>query len=117
MTEDNGQDYINASLGVLLRKGIRQEEFLWLYAAAGPQLEYRRISYLVETGSPYYNDSTLSQIEWSPSLACEAGIDLWFADNFRMSPHIGFTYFPLGDPTRGDFGDTGGFFFFLRIGI
>jgi len=117
MSEFDDLDYLNASLGVLLKKDIEQESNLNFYAAIGPQLDYRRISYLVQSGGASYNDSTLSQTEWSPSIAAEAGLDLWINSGFKISPHVDFTYFPFGDPTTGDFGDTGGFYFVLGMGF
>ena len=57
------------------------------------------------------------QTEKTNSLVIETGVDVWASNRFRVSPAINFTHFPFGDPMRGDFGDTGGFYFVLGLGI
>lgn len=117
MSEYDEFNFMNASVAVLFKKTVEQESNIYLYGALGPGFDYRRINYHVQTGSGFYSDSTLSQSEWSPSIIVEAGLDLWLTTGIKFSPQVDFTYFPFGDPTTGDFGDTGGFYLGLGIGF
>lgn len=124
MSEIDDLNFTNVSLGSLLKRTYAKNEVMDFYVAGGVQIEYRRIGfnplvYRSSSGDIFRNPSW-AQWEIAPSIAVEGGIDLWILSAFKLSPNIGFHYFPyflFGDPTRGDFGDTGGFMFSASLGF
>jgi hypothetical protein len=45
------------------------------------------------------------------------GLDLRLSSHAMFGVRTYFDYYPFGDPTMGDFGDTGGFHLMGRIGF
>lgn len=119
MQEFEGLRFTNLTAAFLLKMGKNTNKKVSFYFAAGPQFEVRLIKAAIRLGGPSFNgimDQT--QTDLMPSLALEGGVDLWLSGGFKISPHITFNYFPpFVDPTRGNFGDTGGFDLALGIGF
>lgn len=111
--------FTNLTAGFLLKKELRTLGRASFYIAAGPQFEVRLIKADSRRRVSFFDviiDQT--QTDLMPSLALEGGVDLWLSGGFKVSPHITFNYFPpFVDPTRGNFGDTGGFDLALGVGF
>lgn len=111
--------FSNLSAGFLLKKELHASGKASFYVAAGPQFEVRWIKADFRTSGGFFVlNIDQTQTDLMPSLALEGGVDLWLSGGFKISPHITFNYFPpFVDPTRGNFGDTGGFDLALGVGI
>ena len=59
---------------------------------------------------------TATQKELSAVLVAMTGLDLHVSDAVVFGGRFYFDYHPLGDPSTGDFGDTGGYHFTFRLG-
>jgi len=121
MSEIEELAFTDILLGVLLKKAFPENEITDFYMAGGFQVEYRRIKYTPPGRYDIYGNfrqgTPLIQWDIAPSVTVEGGIDLWILSGIKVSPNVGFNYFPFGDPTRGDFGDTGGFMFSVSLGF
>ena len=86
---------------------------------AGAGLTLRNvIASLVRVGGDGLHRSgvTATQRELSVVLVGMAGLDYHLSHSIVMGGRFHFDYHPLGDPTVGDFGDTGGYHFTFRLG-
>ena len=104
-----------------MKRTFPENEITDFYLAGGVQIEYRRVGFSTrdqESGFGYIiKGQSFAQWGIAPSVAVEGGIDLWILSGIKLSPSVGFNYFPFGDPTKGDFGDTGGFMFSVSLGF
>lgn len=117
MSEIDSLVFTNISLGLLLKRTLPENDFTDFYLAGGIQIEYRRVGFTPPIMVNSFQSPSFAQWEIAPSVAVEGGIDLWILSGFKISPSVGFHYFPFGDPTTGDFGDTGGFMFSASLGF
>jgi hypothetical protein len=63
-----------------------------------------------------YGEVTATQRELSVNIMAMTGIDVDLSQTFVLGGRFYFDYHPLGDPSTGDFGDTGGYHFTFRLG-
>lgn len=64
----------------------------------------------------YSGGVTVTQRELSAAVVAMAGIDLRLSKSLILGGRAYFDYHPLGDPSTGAFGDTGGYHFTFRLG-
>ena len=120
MSEIDSLAFTNTSLGLMVKRTFPENEIIDYYLAVGVQFEYRRVGFSIPVLNgfpPVRNRRYFNQQETTLSVAAESGIDVWVLSRFKLSPSVGFHYFPFGDPTTGDFGDTGGFMFSASLGF
>lgn len=121
MSEIDSLVFTNISLGLLLKRTFPENEITDFYLAGGVQIEYRRVGFSTrdqESGFGYIiKGQSFAQWGIAPSVAVEGGVDIWILNGLKIFPNVGFNYFPFGDPTRGDFGDTGGFMYSASVGF
>ena len=124
MSEIDSLVFTNISLGLLLKRAFPENEVTDFFLAGGFQIEYRRVGFsTLEQQSGFgFPIPSKSFNQWgiSPSIVVEGGMDIWILGEIKLSPYVGFHYFPyflFSDPTTGDFGDTGGFMFSASLGF
>ena len=124
MTEIDSLVFTNISLGLLLKRTFPENEITNFYLASGVQIEYRRVGFSTrdqQSGFGYIiKGRSFAQWGIAPSVAVEGGVDIWILNGLKISPNVGFHYFPyflFGDPSIGNFGDTGGFMFSASLGF
>lgn len=124
MSEIDSLVFTNISLGLLMKRTFPENEVTDFYLAGGFQIEYRRVGFSTRERQSGFGFVIPSEFftQWgiSPSLAVEGGVDIWILGEMKLSPYVGFHYFPyflFSDPTTGDFGDTGGFMYSVSVGF
>jgi hypothetical protein len=105
--------YISLSPAILATRTIAANtDFRWRIGA-GPGLGMR--DYSQESVDLRYSWGRHHQLEFSLMAVAETGIDC-NVGGFVIKTSVVFERHLTGDPSRGDFGDTGGFTFLLGFG-
>ena len=120
MHEIDSLVFTNFSMGLLIKRVFPENEITDFYLAGGIQMEFRKVVATLSVrnvSGQVVGTRSFRQQEFALSLNIEGGIDIWVLSRIKLSPHVGFIYFPFGDPTTGDFGDTGGFMFSASLGF
>jgi hypothetical protein len=112
--------YRVGSLTPMLLYALPRQAGLQPVIGAGLGLTKRRVLATAiavdELGDPQ-GEVTVIQTEWNVCIVTTAGLDIDVSERLILGARTYFDYFPSGDPTAGDFGDTGGFHFVGRLGF
>ena len=85
---------------------------------AGIGVSYRNITYFGYRVDPWgqpVGGLAATQTELSVFTILTSGADINLSQKVVLGARTYFDYYPLGDPSTGDFGDTGGFHFVARL--
>jgi hypothetical protein len=107
-------NYISLSPAFLVTRRILTTDRFRVRVGVGPGLGIRDYADTYVSGA-YYEDR-FHQREYSLMAVAETGIDC-NVGGFVIKTSVVFERHLTGDPSRGDFGDTGGFTFLLGFGV
>ena len=112
--------YWVGSLTPMLFYPLPRQAGLQPVIGAGLGLSHRRVivtAVAVDAFGEPYGEITATQKAWEVCAVATFGLDVDVSERLVLGAHTYFDYFPSGDPTVGDFGDTGGFHFVGRLGF
>lgn len=107
-------DYMSFSPALLVTRKMLATHQLGWRIGVGPGLGMRDYAATYATGT--YEEKRYHQTEFSLMAVGETGLDLYLG-NFLLKWSAAFERHLTGDPSRGDFGDTGGFTFLFGLGL
>ena len=117
--EESKVKYWSLSETPMLICTLSDESGLASLIGAGIGLTLRNVmASLAQVGENYddLDDLTATQRELSAVLVGMAGVDIHLSRSIVMGGRFHFDYHPFGDPSVGEFGDTGGYHFTFRLG-
>ncbi len=116
---DGAPSLLSISLTPMISYDMHRKRGDRVFASIGVGMSRRAISVTLprtyEGSHEVIGYLAVRQTQLSILTMIELGVDMRLGPQWSLGGRVCYDYFPFGDPTRGDFGDTGGVYFLGSI--